>query len=91
MASEIDDVARTARLHLSENEKRKYSKDLKNILKAFKVLDKAAVARVKPTFQPVEVKNVVREDIVEPSLSQKDALANTKNKEKGYFKGPQAM
>ena len=46
---------------------------------------------MKPTFQPVDVKNVMRQDVVEPSLSQKEALANAKQKEQGHFKGPKVV
>lgn len=44
---------------------------------------------VKPSFQPIEMKNVTREDKVEKSLGQREALSNVKkNKERGYFIGP---
>ncbi len=92
MASDIiDKVAKVARLELNSQEKKKFSEDLDSILKAFSSLDKANVKGVKPTFQPIEVKNVMRNDEVEESLSQKDALANTKHKEKGFFKGPKVV
>ena len=47
--------------------------------------------KVEPSFQPVELKNMTREDKVEDSLKQEEALANTKNKKDGYFKGPRAV
>ena len=84
-------VARVARLELTEKEIKAYSKDMEDILKAFKVIDKVSTKNVRPTFQPVDVKNVMRKDIVEPSLSQEEALANAKQKEQGYFKGPKVV
>lgn len=46
---------------------------------------------VRPTFQPIETKNVMRDDEIEASLSQVDALKNAEQKERGYFKGPKAV
>ena len=61
-------VASVARLELTEAEAKAYAKDMKDILSAFKVIDKVPTRGVKPTFQPVDVKNVMRPDVVEPSL-----------------------
>lgn len=82
-------VAKIARLNLTARETTKFQKDMNEILAAFKVLDEAPNAE--PSFQPVEIKNVFREDKIEPSLPQEVALKNTKHKEKGFFKGPRAV
>ena len=83
-------VAKAARLELTEAEIRKFSKDMNNILLAFKDLDKAKTD-AKPAFQPLEIKDVLRDDTIEKCLSQEEALANTKHKENGFFKGPRAV
>lgn len=84
-------VAEIARLELSKKELEEYSKNLEDILKAFRVIDRVPTKNVKPTFQPVDVKNIMRKDIVEKSLSQDEALRNAKQKDQGYFKGPKAV
>jgi len=84
-------VAEVARLELSEKELDNFSEDLVSILEAFKVIEKVDTQKVKPTFQPVEVKNRTRPDAVEPGLSQEEALTNTRNKEDGFFKGPKVV
>ena len=84
-------VAEIARLDLTENELEKMSKDLEDILSAFSDIDKAKSSSIKPSFQPFEMENVLREDKVEKSLPQGEALKNAKHKEKGYFKGPKAI
>ena len=91
MAERIDKVSAIARLELTTEEKKRFEKDLDNILNSFKKLSKIDTSNTEPTFQPVEVKNITRKDIVEESLSQKDSLANAKNKECGCFKGPRAI
>jgi aspartyl-tRNA(Asn)/glutamyl-tRNA(Gln) amidotransferase subunit C len=85
---DVKRVAQIARLKLSEQEVQKFSKDLESILDAFQDLERVDTKGVKPAFQPIETKNVLRKDRIEPSLTQEQALANTKNKEKGFFKGP---
>jgi aspartyl-tRNA(Asn)/glutamyl-tRNA(Gln) amidotransferase subunit C len=85
---DIKRVARIARLKLSDQEVRKFSKDMESMLEAFQDLERVPTHGVKPSFQPIETKNVLRKDRVEPSLTQEQALSNSKNKEKGFFKGP---
>lgn len=87
----VEKVAEAARLDLSEKELKEFSGDLAEILSAFKTLQKADTRGVEPSFQPLPMQNVLREDRVEKGLSQKQALANARLKEKGYFKGPRAV
>ena len=82
-------VAKIARLELTKREVDKFQKDMNEILAAFKILDEAPNAD--PSFQPVEIKNVFREDKIETCLPNEVALKNTKHKEKGFFKGPKAV
>lgn len=87
----IEKVIKIAKIELTESEKKDYSRDMKNILDAFGSLDEVNVDGVEPAFQPIEIKDRTREDVVEASLSQDEALANSKNKKDGYFKGPRAI
>ncbi|MBI4895320.1 MAG: Asp-tRNA(Asn)/Glu-tRNA(Gln) amidotransferase subunit GatC [Candidatus Aenigmarchaeota archaeon] len=87
----VKHVAKIARLELNSKEIRKFQKDLNDILSAFREIDKINVKKVKPSFQPLEVRDVFREDVPEPSLTQEKALSNTKHKENGYFKGPRVV
>ncbi len=87
----IKKVAELARLELSEKEIERFLPELKEIINAFSRIDEADTKDVKPSFQPVELKEYMREDVVEDSLSQEEALANTEHKKDGYFKGPKAV
>lgn len=84
-------VAENARLELSEKEIEQFIKDFKEILEAFSKIDGVDTEGIEPSVQPVELKNVLREDKSRPGLSQEDALANTEHKKDGYFKGPRAV
>jgi aspartyl-tRNA(Asn)/glutamyl-tRNA(Gln) amidotransferase subunit C len=87
----IEHVAEVARLNLTEEEIKKFLPQLKEILEAFSKIDKADTKDVKPSFQPVELRNVMRNDNKEECLTQEEALSNTQYKKDGYFKGPRAV
>jgi len=87
----VKHVAEVARLDLTDKELDQFSRDMGSILEAFKAIGKADTKDVKPAFQPVDVKNVTRADVVEPCLKQNEALSNTKNKEEGFFRGPKVV
>ena len=84
-------VSKNARIFLMESESRKFLKEMQEILNAFSKIDEVNVEKTKPSFQPVELKNVMRDDSARKCLTQEEALSNTKHKEKGYFKGPRVV
>lgn len=87
----IEHIAGLARLKLTEGEIKRFLPQLKEILEHFSKMDEVDTSKVKPSFQPVELKNIMREDKVKECLSQDKALANAKEKKDGYFKGPMAV
>ncbi|HLC95714.1 MAG TPA: Asp-tRNA(Asn)/Glu-tRNA(Gln) amidotransferase subunit GatC [Candidatus Nanoarchaeia archaeon] len=87
----IEKVASLARLELTEQEKTRFVPQFEEILDAFSKLDEVDTKDTKPSFHPVEIKNALREDKIQESLSQEIALKNSKNVKDGYFKGPKAV
>ena len=87
----IEKVASVARLNLKESEIKKFLPQLKDILDTFSKIDKANTGSAKPSFQPVEMKNMMRKDKKGKCLTQEEALSNTEHKKGGYFKGPRAI
>ena len=84
-------VAKTARLNLTEEEEEKFTKDLRDILKAFSILDQIDVGNTKSSFRPIEQKNNLREDQETECLTQEEVLKFTKNKRDGFFIGPKTI
>ena len=84
-------VATNARLSLSEAEIKKFLPQLRAVLDTFSKLDEIDVNGVEPSFQPIRLRNVFREDRAEKCLSQEDALSNTKHRKDGYFRGPKVL
>ena len=87
----VERVAGLARLELTDREARGFAKDLHEVLSAFRTLQRIPTKGVKPTFQPIEVRDVLREDEVEPSIPRERLLRNLRNKEDGYIKGPRVV
>jgi aspartyl-tRNA(Asn)/glutamyl-tRNA(Gln) amidotransferase subunit C len=87
----IERVAENARLYLSEEEKEKFVKELKEILNAFSQIDEVDTKGIPISLQPVELKNHMREDEPKPCLTQEDALSLSEHKKDGYFKGPKVV
>ncbi len=87
----IERVAGVARLDLTDEEVEKFVPQLKEILETFSKLDEVDTEEVQPSFQPVELKDSFREDKIEESVSQKEALKNVKHKKEGYIMGPKVV
>ena len=87
----LEHVAEVARIKLNEEEIKKFLPQLEEALEFFSKLKEVDTDNVKPSFQPVEIKNAMREDIEKESLSQDNALSLAEHKKNGYFKGPRAM
>ncbi len=87
----IKKVAHQSKLNLSDDEIEKLIPQLKEILDIFSKLDKVDTANIEPSFHPIEIKNITREDKIEPSLSNEEALSQTPHKKDNYFLGPKAI
>lgn len=87
----IRHIAELARLKLTDDEIKKFLPQLKEVFEVFSKLDEIDTKNVKPSFQPVELKNVTRDDKEGKCLSQEEALSLTEHKKDGYFKGPKVV
>ena len=79
-------VAKLAKLELGANEIEKFQKQLSEILDYVAILNEDETGKVEPTSQVTGLENVFREDKVEKSLIQEEALSGAKNKQQGRFK-----
>jgi aspartyl-tRNA(Asn)/glutamyl-tRNA(Gln) amidotransferase subunit C len=61
--AKVKHIAKLARLKLKEKEIEKYQKELSKILEYIEKLKEVDVSGIEPTFHPLKVKNVVRNDI----------------------------
>ncbi len=87
----VEKIAKAAKLRLTEKETQRFTQDLQEILKAFSFLSQLDVSGVRPSFQPIQHKEVLRDDVVKPSLTAEQALSFAKQKENGFFIGPKTI
>lgn len=79
-------LAEVSRLELTDEELERFTEQLKVILEAFREIDEVDTEGVEPSFHPLELKNVLREDAAEPW--EWDPLGNSEHREGRHFKGP---
>lgn len=73
---EVEHVAHLARLHLGKDELISMTAQLDTILSYFTKLEELDTEGVRPTTHTLSITNAFRDDVVKPSLEQKDALAS---------------
>lgn len=88
---EAEHAAGLARLKLSEEELARFREQLGQILEAFEALNELDTEHIPPTAQVIPLQNVERDDVVEPSLSQEDVLANAPRVEGGQIRVPPVL
>ncbi len=81
-------VARLARLELSDAEVERMQEQLSAILEAVGKVAELDLEGVEPTAHPLDLVNVLAEDVPRPSLTREDALANAPDPEDGFFGVP---
>lgn len=86
MKIDVSHVAKLANLPLSEEEKKKFEKELSETLDYVNQLEKIDTKDVEPTSQVTGLENVTRDDEAKPSLPQKEVLKNAKATHNGFFK-----
>jgi aspartyl-tRNA(Asn)/glutamyl-tRNA(Gln) amidotransferase subunit C len=84
-------VAVNARLNLKEDEVRHFAAEMKEIIGLFEKLAEVDTSNVEPSFHPIPVKNVSREDVPGECLDREKALSLTPHKKDGYFRGPKVV
>ncbi len=84
---EVTHIAELADVGINNGELGAFTHQFNAILEYFDILDQVrgeqAVTR--------DLCNVLREDVVEPSLSQEDVLRNAAQTEDGFIKAPRVM
>jgi aspartyl-tRNA(Asn)/glutamyl-tRNA(Gln) amidotransferase subunit C len=82
---QVRHVALLARLGLRDGEEEFYAQQLSRILEHIDRLAEVDTEAIPPTAQVVEVRNVMRDDVVTPCLSQEEAIASAPAAGGGFF------
>ena len=85
-------IATLAKIDLSEQEIKEYSKDLNNILKWMEELKEVDVSNIKPVTSVTDNKLYERDDIVsDNTVAQEKVLLNAPDKFGEYFTVPKVI
>jgi aspartyl-tRNA(Asn)/glutamyl-tRNA(Gln) amidotransferase subunit C len=88
---DVRHVARLARLSLSEAEVARFVPQLESILDYVAMMDKLDVSNVEPMAHTLPLSNVLREDVVTPSLPVEKVLQNAPETDGPFFKVPKVI
>ena len=87
----VDEVAHLARLEFDAAAKDAMVKDMNNVLAFVEKLNELDTTGVEPLIYMTDEANVLREDVVKETITQKEALLNAPKKDSDYFKAPKVI
>ena len=87
----IREVAKLARLNLTDDEAKLFSSQLGDVLGAIDQIKQLDVDNVKPMPHAYDQTNVFRADQEAPGMSVDNALANAPDKDAPFFKVPKVL
>ncbi|MDQ0091241.1 aspartyl-tRNA(Asn)/glutamyl-tRNA(Gln) amidotransferase subunit C [Paenibacillus anaericanus] len=90
-SKDVEYVAKLARLNLTDQEREKFTEQLNAILQYAEKLNELDTDGVEPTTHVLRLSNVMREDVVQESLSQEKVFRNAPEEEDGQFKVPAVL
>ena len=81
---DVEHIADLCKINVDEEEAESFVEGFNEVLSYFEKLDEAP----EDIEESDELENVLRDDLVEVSLSHKEAVGNASETEDGYIKGP---
>jgi len=88
---EVGKVANLARLELSDAELTRLAKHLNDLLARVEQMQAIDVEGIEPTSHSIPVFNVLRDDVVRPSLTPDEVLRNAPQARDGRFIVPRII
>ena len=85
---DVEHVAHLARLGLTADELSLLEGQLNHILDQYAKLAELDTDAIAPTAQTIELENILREDVVVPSLAVEDVVRNAPASSGGYIVSP---
>lgn len=82
----VEHIAALARIGLTDEEIERMREQLSSILDHISSLQDVDTDDIPPTAQVIQLQNVMRDDVVQPSLPRELVLANAPRSEDGYIK-----
>ncbi len=89
--ADVAHVARLARLDLSDEDLAQFTEQLGAVLDHARDVEALDTAGVPPTAHALPLANVLRPDVVVPSLDREEVLAQAPEAEAGQFRVPRIL
>lgn len=89
--TDVEHVARLARLELTEDEKRLFAGQMDAIIGYVEKIKELDTSGVVPTSHAVPMENAFRADSVRPSIGLEKALGNAPQRADSFFKVPKVI
>jgi aspartyl-tRNA(Asn)/glutamyl-tRNA(Gln) amidotransferase subunit C len=86
--ADVEHVAHLARLGLDDEELSRLEGQLNHIVDQYAVLAELPTDEIAPTAQTIELENILRDDVVRPSLAPDDTLAGAPARSGDFFEVP---
>ncbi len=86
--ADVEHVAHLARLGLTEDELVRLQGELNHILDQYATLAGLDTDDIPPTAQVIELENILREDVVRPSMAPEAVMANAPERDGDAFAVP---
>lgn len=87
----VREVAKLARLNLTDAEATRFASQLGDVLGAIDHLNQLNVENVTPMPHALDQTNIFRQDKPSPGMSVQDALANAPDQQPPFFKVPKVL
>lgn len=85
-------IADYARIGIADEDLPQMTEDLNNMISSLDAIKEFDLEGVEPTFHPIgDLSNVLREDVVAPSLPREVALSDAAETEDGQFRVPSIL
>ncbi len=89
--NQVRHVAKLARLDLANADVALLSQQISSILNYVRQIQEPSVEGLEPLAHPLSLENVLRDDVVRPSLPLESVLANAPSKDGSFFTVPQVL
>jgi len=91
MKIDVEHIAHLAKLRLSEEEEDTFGAQLSGILAYVEKLNELDTSGAEPTSHVLALGNVMREDILRPSLPTDEALLNAPDRADNFYRVPKII
>ena len=88
---EVAHLARLSRLAVTEQELDRFAGPLDVILQSVARIGDVAAEDIPPTSHSVPLTNIYRDDVVQPCLTQEEALSGAPDSAEGRFRVPRIL